>query len=247
MKILVVSAHPDDEIIGMGGTLKKLSKNNDINVLFLADGITARKQGGHTNAVHYETTSIQNKEMKKEIEIRKKHAKNALAKVGVKKYTFLDLPDNELDTVPFLKIVKHIENEIKKFNPNVIFTHHHNDLNIDHRIAFEATITASRPIFDSKISSIISFEAVSSTDWKFPYKFNPTLFVDISSQLNSKIKAISEYKNELRSFPHPRSAKTITNIAERWGSLSGFKAAEAFEIIRSRIKNSQDFALFENL
>lgn len=246
MKILVVSAHPDDEIIGMGGTLKKLSKIHDINVLFLADGITARKQSGYANAAHYETTSTQDKAMKKEIETRKIHAKNALSKVGVKKCKFLDLPDNELDVVPFLKIVKHIENEIKKFKPSVIFTHHYNDLNIDHRIAFEATITASRPIFDSKISSIISFEAVSSTDWKFPYKFNPTLFVDISSQLNSKIRAISEYKNELRSFPHPRSVKTITNIAERWGSLSGFNAAEAFEIVRSRIKNSQDFALFEN-
>jgi len=247
MKILVVSAHPDDEIIGMGGTLKKLSKNHEIDVLFLADGITARKQAGHTNAVKYETTSLQEKNMQKEIEIRKKHAKNALVKVGVKKCKFLDLSDNELDTIPFLKIVKHIETEINNSKPSVIFTHHHNDLNIDHRLAYEASITSSRPIFDSKISSIISFEAVSSTDWRFPYKFNPTLFVDISLELNSKIKAISEYKNELRDFPHPRSVKTITSIAERWGSLSGFKAAEAFEIIRSRIKNSKDFSLFDSL
>jgi LmbE family N-acetylglucosaminyl deacetylase len=247
MKILVVSAHPDDEIIGMGGTLQKLSKNHEIDVLFLADGITARKQGGHTNAVRYETTALQEKEMKQEINIRKKHAKNALAKVGVKKCTFLDLPDNELDTVPFLKIVKHIENEIKHIKPNIIFTHHYNDLNIDHRRAYEASITASRPIFDSRISSIISFEAISSTDWNFPYRFNPTLFVDISSELKSKVRAISEYKNELRDFPHPRSVKAITSNAERWGSLSGFKAAEAFEIIRSRVKNSKDFALFDNL
>lgn len=247
MKILVVSAHPDDEVIGMGGTLKKLSKNHEIDILFLADGITARKQGGHTNSVQYETTSLQEKNMEHEISIRKKHAKNALAKLGIKKYTFLDLPDNELDTIPFLKIVKDVENKIKNFKPTVIFTHHHNDLNIDHRLAYEATITASRPIFNSNISSIMSFEAVSSTDWRFPYKFNPTLFVDISSELNFKIKALSEYKNELRDFPHPRSVKTITSIAERWGSLSGFKAAEAFEIIRSRIKNSNDFSLFDNL
>jgi len=247
MKILVVSAHPDDEIIGMGGTLKKLSKDHQINVLFLSDGITARKQGGYTNAVQYETTALQDKKMKQEIEKRKKHAKSALSKVGVKNCTFLDLADNELDTVPFLNIVKHVETEINNVKPNVIFTHHHNDLNIDHRLAYEASITASRPIFNSNISSIISFESVSSTDWRFPYRFNPTLFVDISSELKSKIKALSEYRNELRDFPHPRSVKTITSIAERWGSLSGFKAAEAFEIIRSRIKSSKDFALFDNL
>ena len=246
MKILVVSAHPDDEIIGMGGTLKKISKDHEVHVLFLADGITARKQDGHTNSTSYETTKQQNTKMKSEISLRKKHSKKALAKVGVKNCTFLDYPDNELDIVPFLKIVKNVETEMKKIKPRIVFTHHHNDLNIDHRLAYEATITASRPIFNSTITSIISFEAVSSTDWRFPYKFNPTMFVDISNQLKYKISALKEYRNEVRDFPHPRSTKTITSIAERWGSLSGFKAAEAFEIIRCRIKNSKDFSLFDN-
>ena len=242
MKILVVSAHPDDEIIGMGGTLKKLSKNNDIDVLFLADGITARKQSGHTNLVEYETTSIQDKKMKNEIEIRKKHAKNALGKVGVKKCKFLDLPDNELDTVPFLKIVKSVEKEILLFKPNCIFTHHYNDLNIDHRLAYEATITAVRPIFNSKITSKISFESISSTDWKKPYKFNPNLYVDISKELSFKLKAMQSYSNEIREFPHPRSSKAIEANAIRWGSLSGFSAAESFEIIMKRSK-TDDFLL----
>ena len=190
MKILVVSAHPDDEIIGMGGTLKKLTKHHDVFVLFLADGITARKKSGHVNVVKYDVDNEENKKMNKEIEIRKKHAQKALSLVDVTKMEFLDLPDNELDTVPFLKITKEVEKIILEFKPKILFTHHHNDLNIDHRIAYEACITASRPIFKNPISTIISFEAVSSTDWKFPYQFNPNLFIEITNELKSKIASL---------------------------------------------------------
>ena len=154
MKILVVSAHPDDEIIGMGGTLKKISKNNSIEVLFLADGITARKQAGFKNSNKYEVTENQKKSMQKEIEKRKIHAKNALKVLGINQVKFLDLPDNELDLVPFLKIVKEVEKEIIKTKCDTIFTHHYNDLNIDHRLAYEATITAARPFVFFVASSI---------------------------------------------------------------------------------------------
>lgn len=240
MNVLVISAHPDDEIIGMGGTLKKISNKSKVNVLFLADGVTARKKSGHVSVPHYEVTKSEQKKMDKEIEIRKIHAKKALKLVGVNNIKFLDLPDNELDTVPFLKIVKYIEKEISQTQANVIFTHHHNDLNIDHRIAYESTITATRPIFDSKISSIISFEAFSSSDWKNPYKFNPNMYVDISKEMKNKLKALEAYSNELRKFPHPRSKKSIEANAIRWGSLSGFKAAEAFEIIMKRTQSLND-------
>ncbi|MDE2589871.1 MAG: PIG-L family deacetylase [Patescibacteria group bacterium] len=243
MNILVVSAHPDDEIIGMGGTLKKLSQYHDVKILFLADGITARKKSGHVNSSEYEVTDIELKKMNKEIEERKKHAKIALAMLGVKKMKFLDLPDNELDVVPFLKIVKEVEKEIVLTKPNVIFTHHFNDLNIDHRLAYEATITAARPIFNSTVESIISFEAISSTDWKKPYKFNPNMCVDISLELKTKLKSISAYKNEIRKYPHPRSKETIEAVAKRWGSLYGFKAGEAFEIIMTRMMDVKNLSL----
>ena len=242
-KVLLVSAHPDDEIIGMGGTLKKISNYHDISVLFLSDGITSRKQSGYINSTKYEATKQVIKKMKKEIEIRKKHAKNALNIVGIKKAKFLDLPNNELDLIPFLKIVKYIENEIRKTKCNIIFTHHYNDLNIDHRIAYEATITAARPIFNSTVSTIISFEAVSSTDWRKPYKFNPNMYVDISLELKFKLKSLQQYKNEIRKFPHPRSKDTIEAVARRWGSLSGYKAAEAFEIIMTKMNKMNNFSL----
>lgn len=227
----------------MGGTLKKLSKKQDIEILFLADGITARKGSGHINIPKYETTENENKKMQIEIKSRKNDAKNALKILGVKTMRFLDLPDNELDTVPFLKIVKEVEKEILTIKPKTIFTHHHNDLNIDHRIAYEATLTAARPLADSTVDSIISFEAVSSSDWRSPYKFKPNMFVDISSELKSKLEALKAYKNEIRRFPHPRSKETIEAVARRWGSLYGYKAAEAFEIIMTRVNDFHDLPL----
>ena len=235
MNILVVSAHPDDETIGMGGTLRKLSKSHNIKVLFLADGITARKKSGYVNIPQYNVTQFEMKKMSKEVELRKKHTRRALDILGINKMRFLDLPDNELDTVPFLKIVKEIEKEINDTKCDVIFTHHHNDLNIDHRFAYEATITAARPTSKFMVSSIISFESISSSNWHYPYKFNPNMYVDISSEIKLKLKALSEYKKEIQKFPHPRSKETIEAVARRWGSLYGFRAAEAFEIVMQRI------------
>ena len=232
MNILVVSAHPDDEIIGMGGVLKKLSKDNKIKVLFLADGITARKQSGFKNSKEYEVTKSQKKLMQKEIEKRKKHAVKALKLLGVKETKFLDLPDNELDLIPFLKIVKEVEKEIEKTKCDTIFTHHHNDLNIDHRIIYNATITATRPSQELSVKKVITFEVPSSTEWNFSKKFVPNIFVDITKELSIKTRAMKAYKNEIRKFPHPRSIEGLEIIAKRWGTVSGFNAAEAFCLVR---------------
>ena len=236
MNILVVCAHPDDETIGMGGTLKKLTKNHNVSVLFVSEGITARRKSGYVTIPQYDVSHDEMKKMQNEISVRKKHAKKALSILGVKKMRFLDLPNQELDQVPLLKITKEIEYEISNTKSNVIFTHHFNDLNLDHRIVYEATITAARPIPGSTISSIISFEIPASTDWRKPYQFNPNYYVNITNELKSKIKALEAYHYEIRKPPHTRSKIMTEAIAKRWGSLSGYNAAEAFEIIMSRVE-----------
>ena len=128
-------------------------------------------------------------------------------------------------------MIKIVENEIKKSKPDRIYTHHYNDLNIDHRVLFNATLTACRPA-DDKIKELVTFEVPSSTEWNYPFRFNPNYFVNISGQLSGKVRAMKSYKNEIRNFPHPRSSESLKSIAKKWGSVSGNKAAEAFEIIR---------------
>jgi len=232
MNILVIVAHPDDEVLGMGGTILKQSQKGDkIKVVYLATGITSRRSLNYQNKSTYESGRSLSKKFEKEIENLRKDARKACKILRVKDESFYDFPDNELDSIPLLKIVKVIEAEIKKTKPRRIYTHHHNDLNIDHRVVFNATLTAARP-YGTKIEEIICFEVPSSTEWNYPNKFNPNFFVNIKAQLEKKIMAMEMYKHEIQSFPHPRSSKNLRIIAGKWGSTSGTHAAEAFEIIR---------------
>ncbi|MDC0369937.1 PIG-L family deacetylase [Pelagibacteraceae bacterium] len=217
--ILVVAAHPDDDVLGCGGTLKKLSKKgSDINLIFLSDGVSSRK--------------MTNKKFLQEISRRKKACERACRILGSNKPIFYDLPDNSLDTVSFLKIVKLIKNHIDKIKPEIIFTHFHNDLNIDHSITNRAVVTACRPLKNNPVKILLFFEVPSSTEWQITGKkenlFNPNWFEDISLELNSKIKALKAYKSEIRKWPHPRSEKGVKALAQWRGATAGFKAAEAF-------------------
>ena len=219
-KILIIAAHADDEDLGCGGTVNKFSKMGaKIEVLFIADGVSSRNR--------------RNKSLeKKELLERKKSCKIATKILGINKTTFLDLPDNQLDTIPLLKIVKKIEKKILSFKPEIIFTHFNNDLNIDHQIVNKATITACRPIGKKKYpKKIFFFEVPSSTEWQIKKKvdlFNPNWFEDISLNLKCKIDALKAYKKELRKWPHPRSVKGVKSLAYWRGATSGHKAAEAF-------------------
>lgn len=233
MRILVIAAHPDDEILGMGGTIKKYTKKgHKVKVVFMATGIAARRSYSYTNSSSYETDIKTKKIMEVQITSLQKDTKKATKVVGVTDVEFVDFPDNEMDTVSNLEITKKIEEIIDRFNPSLVFTHSPHDINIDHRILYNATLTGTRPISNTNVNEVISYEVPSSTEWNFLSNFSPNIFVDITKELPFKLRAMSAYKNEIREFPHPRSFEALESISKRWGSVAGFKAAEAFSLVR---------------
>lgn len=221
-KILVVAAHPDDEILGCAGTVAKLVKDgSQVFVLILGEGITSRDE------------ERDRRKREKEIEELKKEAKKANRILGVKKVFFFEFPDNRFDTIPLIDIAKAIEKTKKEIMPDIIFTHYEKDLNIDHQITYKAVIIATRPVKRGSVKEIYSFETPSSTEWSFPLSFLPDTFFDISKTIDIKLRALKKYKSELRQYPHPRSIKGIELIAKHWGMKLGLKYAEVFKTIRT--------------
>ena len=218
---LIVAAHPDDEILGCGGTIKKLvDEGCTIYTLILGEGITSRDKKRDRD------------ERIVEIEALKKQVNEANRIIGVKEVFLHDFPDNRFDTVALLDIVKVIENVKNKLQPDIIFTHYENDLNIDHQMTYKAVLTATRPMKGECVKELYSFEVLSSTEWNYPLSFSPDVFFDISEHIECKKKAMQTYKSELNDFPHPRSLEGIDISAKRWGLKVGYKYAEAFKTVR---------------
>ena len=221
--VLIIAAHPDDEIIGCGGTIAKHTENGDeVNIVIVAEGATSRSQN----------RSRENS--KNELQELSKAAKNSSKIIGSKSLEILNLPDNRLDSIEILEIIKIIESKISKYNPTIIYTHHYGDLNIDHQIIHNAVLTAARPVPDSSIKKVLSFEIASSTEWNRSDSniFKPNYFVSIEKQISKKIEALKFYKSEMREWPHPRSYENILNLAKVRGSQVGYEYAEAFCLIR---------------
>ena len=218
--ILVVAAHPDDEVLGCGGYIaNQVWSGDEVFVTFLSDGVTSR-QGN---------LGLQ------EIESRRNAARSASKVLGASDVSFGDFPDNKLDAVPLLEIIKSIEAVVERVRPQIVLTHFGGDLNIDHRIVNQAVLTACRPAPKQGVKEILFFEVPSSTEWQVPIEgeaFIPTWFEDISETLELKIKALTVYKHELREWPHPRSIKAVEHLAHWRGASCGVDAAEAFVLGR---------------
>lgn len=216
-KILVIAAHPDDEVLGCGGTiLKHIAKGDEVSVLILGEGETSRGESA-------------------DIEKRKKQAREAGELLGVKNLFLENLPDSQFDSLPMLKLVKIIEQSLNKVKPSIVYTHNPYDLNIDHQLTFKAVLTAARPQPNYFVKKILAFEILSSTEWQIKDKkhlFYPTVYNDITDFINKKIEVLAVYQQELKEFPHPRSVEGVRTLARYRGIESGYNFAEAFQLVR---------------
>ena len=225
--VLVIAAHPDDEVLGCGATMARhVARGDSVHVMILAEGITGRNmkrsQPRESNAL----TALS------------KCAKNANKILGVTSLVLERYPDNRLDSIDRLDIIKTIENRIAKIKPRVVYTHHGGDLNIDHRRVHEAVITACRPLPGYQTKEILFFEIPSSTEWQIPSHGNafiPNWFVDVSNTLTLKLRALNAYAPELRAYPHPRSLQAVEHLARWRGASIGVQAAEAFMLGRKLV------------
>lgn len=215
MNILVAAAHPDDECLGCGATIAKLARDHAVTVAIFGLGGTSRPD---------------EREYVKKLQGQ---AEDSARLLGAKVH-FYDFPDNQFDTVPLLEIAQRVETEIVSVRPEVIYTHHPDCLNIDHRRLFEAVLTATRPLVGCPVRELLAFEIPSSTEWAFGLGdgFRPNVFVDVTKTIEQKIAAMKCYFGEVCDAPHPRSPEILRVIARRWGSVCGCEYAEAFELIR---------------
>ena len=220
-KILIVVAHPDDEVLGCFGTVSRLiNEGYEAYTLILGEGKTSRD----------EVRVVDSK--KDVIDILNREIKSANSIIGIKKVFIESFPDNRFDSVALLDIIKIISKVKEEVKPDIIFTHYEHDLNIDHRITYQAVITATRPLKNECAKEIYSFEILSSTEWNYPLSFSPDIYFDISNTINLKLEAMKKYNSELCKYPHPRSLEGIELNAKYQGMRVGKQYVEAFKVVR---------------
>ena len=219
--VLILAPHPDDEVLGCGATIKKLSdEGNQLFVLVLTRG----------SSKFYSDEKILNV---------RNEALQAHKLLGVKQTFFLDFPAPELDTVPLADISREISKVLSDNKINVLYLPHRGDIHNDHRVVFNAGLVAARPVDAFTVTEIYAYETLSETEWAAPFcddAFIPTYFVNVENTLITKMEAIKCFKSQLKSFPNPRSVETIEALAKFRGATVGFKASEVFMVIRQIIQ-----------
>ncbi|PIR82445.1 GlcNAc-PI de-N-acetylase [Candidatus Kaiserbacteria bacterium CG10_big_fil_rev_8_21_14_0_10_59_10] len=223
--ILVIAAHPDDEILGAGGAIARhIEEEDNVRVLILGEDISSR-------------AGVPRERIEREQKKLYACSQKALKFLGAGAPVQKSLPDNAFDSVPLLSVVHGIEAVMKEMQPHIVYTHHGSDVNVDHRITSDAVLTAVRPAKDGSVMEVRAFEVPSSTEWNFTRPlFRPQVFVGLTeAQLKKKIAAMRAYRSEIRSFPHPRSAEYLEALARVRGGQAGFPAAEAFELVYRRV------------
>ena len=218
MNVVVIAAHPDDEILGVGGTVAAhVAKGDQVRLAVMCEGVSSRYSAERDGEIRRQATE-------------------AAGILGVKDVVLGNLPDQKLDTLPLGDVVKQVERVMTELSPEVIYTHFAGDINRDHRVLAEAVLVAARPYSISSAKEILMFETPSSTEWSSPSlttPFQPNVYVDIAEFLQRKIDAFTRYTAEVREFPHPRSPEALKDRARYWGSLVNRQSAEAFVLVRS--------------
>lgn len=226
-QVLVVAAHPDDEVLGCGGTLAAhVAAGDKVTALFLSEGVSSRSIPGES------------RDWTPDIEARETMAQEAASILGIKIAGFLRHPNLRMRDLAMLDITKQVDAVIRDLAPDTVYAHHPGDLNSDHGVAFEATLTACRPRPGLSVGSLLTFEVPSSTEWQSPHHpnpFRPQRYVDVSAHLDTKFAALACYDFEMREFPHPRSKTYIRSLAQYRGAEVSLTAAEAFMVEREII------------
>ena len=214
--ILVISAHSDDEVLGCGGVIARhVAEGDNVHLLFMTDGVSSRPG-------------------RRDDKKRLTAAQESADILGVSSVQQFDFPDNEMDAVALLDVVKAIEEVIDKLRPGIIYTHHIGDLNVDHKVTHKAVITVCRPQPDFCVKEVYTFEVLSSTEWSAPgvEVFSPNVFIDITDYIDIKKQVLEVYSEEMRQPPHSRSINNALRLNALRGNSVGIDYAEAFELVR---------------
>lgn len=222
---LVIAAHPDDEVLGCGATIARLTAEGwAVHVLIAAEGATSRS-AEHDPSIH-----------RGELSDLAKCAETANSILGSTSIKLSSLPDNRMDGLELLDVVKLVEAEIEHYQPCLVLTHHAGDVNVDHRVLHDAVIAACRPQPHHSVKNLLFFEVPSSTEWRPAASgmyFTPNYFYDVTDYMAQKLEALRAYESEMRNFPHPRSIEAVEHLARWRGAMVGCAAAEAFMLGRA--------------